>query len=194
MQRIPRDQAMEYELDHRAPPKLRVQQGESFVIETEDAGSGLIRSPDIAPRLDDLPTRKFDPPKGNPIGGPVHVQGAERGDLLEVTIEQITVDEQGFTNFRPGFGPLGDSYRWQSLRGPYVHIIKHLPGPSGTTRDGKGVLNDKVSWDLKPMIGTIGVAPDREVETSSVGQGPWGGNIDVRDMKEGTKCYLNCYH
>ena len=194
MQRIPRDQAMDYELDHRAPPKLRVQQGESFVVETEDAGSGLIRSADIAPRLDDLPTRKFDPPKGNPIGGPVHVQGAERGDLLEVTIEQIIVDEQGFTNFRPGSGPLGDSYRWQSLRGPYVDIIKHLPGPSGTTRDGRGILNDKVSWDLKPMIGTIGVAPDREVETSSVGQGPWGGNIDVRDMKEGTKCYLNCYH
>ena len=71
MQRIPRDQAMEYELDHRAPPKLRVQQGESFVIETEDAGSGLIRSPDIAPRLDDLPTRKFDPRlREIPLGGP----------------------------------------------------------------------------------------------------------------------------
>lgn len=194
MQRIPMSEAMEYEFDHRHPPKLRVKQGESFVIETEDAGSGLVRSTDVASRLDDLPTRKFDPPKGNPIGGPVYVEGAERGDLLEVTIEQIIVDEQGFTNFRPGSGPLGDSYRWQSLRGPYVHIIKHLPGPSGTTRDGKGVLNDKVSWDLQPMIGTVGTAPDREVETSSVGQGAWGGNLDVRDIKEGTKVYLNCYH
>jgi acetamidase/formamidase len=44
------------------------------------------------------------------------------------------------------------------------------------------------------MIGTIGTAPDREVETSAVGQGPWGGNLDVRDMKEGTRAYLNCYH
>ena len=194
MQRITRDQAMKYEFNHRDEPLLRVKEGESFIIETEDAGSGLIRSADIAPRIDDLPTRKFDPPKGNPIGGPVYVEGAERGDLLEVTIERITVDDQGFTNFRPGAGPLGDSYTWQSLRGPFVHIIKHLPGPSGTTRDGTGILNDKVSWDLQPMIGTIGVAPDREVETSSVGQGPWGGNIDVRDMKEGTKCYINVYH
>lgn len=194
MQRITRDQAMEYEFDYRHPPKLRVQQGESFVIETEDAGSGLVRSPDVAPRLNDLPTRKFEPPKSNPIGGPVFVEGAERGDLLEVTIERIIVDEQGFTNFRPGVGPLHDSHRWQSLRGPFVHIIKHLPGPSGTTRDGKAVFNDKITWDLQPFIGTIGVAPDREVETSAVGQGPWGGNLDVRDMKEGTKCYLNCYH
>ena len=44
------------------------------------------------------------------------------------------------------------------------------------------------------MIGTIGTAPDREVETSAVGQGPWGGNLDVRDIAEGTTCYLNCYH
>ena len=194
MQRSTRDQAMEYEFDHRHTPKLRVSQGESFVVETEDAGSGQVRSADAASRLDDFPTRKFDPPKGNPIGGPIYVEGAERGDLLEVTIEKIIVDEQGFTNFRPGSGPLGESYKWRSLRGPFVHIIKHLPGPSGTTRDGKGVLNDKVTWDLQPMIGTIGTAPDREVETSAVGQGPWGGNLDVRDMKEGTRCFLNCYH
>jgi acetamidase/formamidase len=185
---------MVYEFDHRHAPVLRVQQGESFVVETEDAGSGLVRSPEVASRLDDLPTRKFFPPKGNPMGGPVYVEGAERGDLLEVTVERIVVDEQGFTNFRPGQGPLGDSHRWSILTQPFVHIIKHLPGPSGTTRDGKGVFNDRVTWDLQPMIGTIGVAPDREVESSAVGQGPWGGNLDVRDIKEGTRVYLNCYH
>lgn len=194
MQRITRDRAMEYEFDHRHPPKLRVKQGESFVVDTEDAGSGLVRTADVAPRIQSLSTRRFEPPKSNPIGGPVYVEGVERGDLLEVTIEKIVVDAQGFTAMRPGAGPLGDSYKWQSLRGPYVHIIKHLPGPSGTTRDGKGVFSDKISWDLQPFIGTIGVAPDREVETSAVGQGPWGGNLDVRDMKEGTRCYLNCYH
>ena len=175
-------------------PLMRVAQGESFVVETEDAGSGLVRSADVAPHLMDFPTRNFEPPKGNPIGGPVFVEGAERGDLLEVTVERIIVDEQGFTNFRPGQSPLGDSHKWQSLRGPFVHIIKHLPGPSGTTSDGKGIFNDKITWDLAPMIGTIGTAPDREVETSAVGQGPWGGNLDVRDIKEGTRVYLNVYH
>ena len=194
MQQIAREDALEYEFDYRHPPKLRVKQGETFVVNTEDAFSGLLRSSDMAPQLRDLPVWKFEPAKGNPIGGPIYVEGVERGDLLEVTIERIVVDEQGVTTFIPGGGPLGDSYKWQSLRGPEVNIIKHLPGPSGTFHDGKAVLNDNVSWDLQPMIGTIGVAPDREVETSLVGQGPWGGNLDVRDMKEGTKCYLNCYH
>ena len=37
MQNISKDQAMEYEFDHRHPPKLRVAQGESFVVNTSDA-------------------------------------------------------------------------------------------------------------------------------------------------------------
>ena len=69
-----------------------------------------------------------------------------------------------------------------------------MPGPSAAARDGQGVLSDKITGDLQSFIGAIGVAPEREVETSSVGQGPLGGNLDVRDMKEGTRCYLNCYH
>ena len=194
MQRITRDQAMEYLFDHGQAPKLRVTQGESFVIETEDAGSGQVRSVDAAARLNDFPTRKFEPPKSNPIGGPVFVEGAQRGDLLEVTIERLEVDSQGFTNMRPGTGPLGDSYKWRAFQEPFVHIVNHIPGPNGEYRTGKGVLNSRVSWDLAPMIGTIGTAPDREVESSAVGQGPWGGNIDVRDVKEGTKVYLNVYH
>ena len=194
MQKISREQAMKYEFDYRHEPLLRVRQGESFIIETEDAGSGLVRSTDVAPHIMDFPTRNFEPPKGNPIGGPVYIEGASRGDLLEVTIEKLIVDDQGFTNIRPGSGPLGDSYKWSAFQNPFVHIIKHLPGPSGTTRDGKGVFNDTITWDLAPMIGTIGVAPDREVETSAVGQGPWGGNLDVRDVKEGTRVYINSYH
>ena len=194
MKRIKRSDAMEYEFDHRHAPKLMVSQGESFVVETEDAGSGLIRSTDIAVRLDDLPTRKFDPPKGNPIGGPIYVEGAERGDVLEVEIESIDVDDQGFTALRPGVGPLGDSKMWDSLTGPFVHIIKHLPGPSGTMRDGTGIFNDRVTWDLQPMIGCFGVAPEREILTSSIGQDVTGGNLDIRDVKEGTTIRLNVYH
>ena len=194
MQRILRHEAMEYEFNHNHEPKLKVKQGEKFVIETEDAGSGMIRTPEIASEWRSLPTKQFEPSKGNPVGGPVYIEGAKRGDLLEISIEEIIVDDQGYTGYLDGAGPLGDSYRWKSIRGPFIHIIKHIPGPSGTMKDGKGILNKNVSWDLQPMIGTIGVAPDREVETSSVGQGPWGGNIDVRDMKKGTKCYLNCYH
>ena len=51
-----------------------------------------------------------------------------------------------------------------------------------------------MSWDLKPFIGTIGVAPEVEVVTSSIGQGCWGGNIDCRDMNEGTTAFIPVFH
>ena len=194
MQKITKDRAFEYEFDHRHPPKLRVKQGEKFIVETNDAGSGLIRTENQDPRPLTSKLWSFEPVKGNPIGGPIYVEGAERGDLLEVTIHEIAVDDQGWTGWWPGLGPLSDSKRWKAASETTVHIIKHLPGPSGTTRDGKGVFSSKITWDLAPMIGTIGVAPDREVETSAVGQGPWGGNLDIRDVKEGTKVLLNVYH
>ncbi|MBM3943900.1 MAG: hypothetical protein FJ317_00215 [SAR202 cluster bacterium] len=194
MQRLPKSEAFVYEFDHRHTPKLRVKQGETFVVETNDALAGAIRTPDAMKTLHKLPALQFTPPKGNPCGGPVYIEGAERGDVLEITIEKIVVEDQGFTGSFPGIGPLHDSARWKEARGPFVHIIKHLPGPSGTTRDGKGVLNSKVSWDLQPMIGTIATAPDRKVETTTDGQGPSGGNLDIRDVKEGTKVYLNVYH
>ena len=194
MQRIVKTDALKYELDHRDEPLLRVAQGESFVVETYDAQSGTITSADVAPLIAEMPSAKSEPGKGNPVGGPVFVKGAEPGDLLEVTIEKIIVEEQGWTHPGPKGGPLGDSYEWPALHEPYVRIFKHLPGPSGTTRDGKGVFSDKITWDLQPFIGTIAVAPEREVETSTIGQGPFGGNLDVRDMKEGTRCYINCYH
>jgi len=38
-------------------------------------------------------------------------------------------------------------------------------------RDGTLRFNDKISWPLTPFIGTLGVAPDREVTTSLDGQG-----------------------
>ena len=194
MQRIVKADALKYELDHRDEPLLRVAQGESFVVETYDAQSGTITSADVAPLIAEMPSAKSEPGKGNPVGGPVFVEGAEPGDLLEVTIEKIIVEEQGWTHPGPKGGPLGDSYEWPALHEPYVRIFRHLPGPSGTTRDGKGVFSDKITWDLQPFIGTIAVAPEREVESTTIGQGPFGGNLDVRDMMEGTRCYINCYH
>ncbi len=194
LQRIPRADSMKYLFNHGLSPILRVEPGESFVVETEDALSGNIRTEDRLPVPVDVPNLLISPPELNPVAGPIYVEGAQKGDLLTVTIEKIVVDEQGVTCFVPGVGPLHDSKKWSECNGPFTHIIKHLPGPSGTTRDGKGVFSDKVTWDLKPFIGTIGVAPQREVESSLLSQGPWGGNMDVRDMKEGTTLYVNCYN
>ena len=194
MKRITRDKALVYDIVPR-DPLIRVEPGERFVVETEDAHNNRIRSSEQLPIPEHWPELLTG--EGNAVGGPVYVEGAEKGDLLAVDILDIIPDEQGCTLFKPGTGPLHDSAMWPECRGPYSHIIKHLPGPSGTTSDGFGALNEKVMWNLRPMIGTIGVAPLRPVHEGSstlAGQGPWGGNFDCRDICKGTRLLLPVYH
>lgn len=194
MLRLSRGQTRNFTLSKDTPPALRVAQGESFVLETEDSSAGFVKSEKDLPTPENLrPSSEFDPPKRNPLSGPVYIEGVERGDLLVVNIEKIVPAEQGAT-WIYGSGIFKDSKKWPELGEASVHIIRHKPGPSGTTRDGKAFYNDRIVWQMRPFIGTIGVAPDFEVESSLTGQGKWGGNWDCRDMKEGTKLYLNCYH
>jgi acetamidase/formamidase len=115
--------------------------------------------------------------------------------MLVVTLKSITVDSYSWIAIGPRRGPLGDSTRWPELSSEYTtKIFQHTPGPSGTTRDGTLHFNDKISWPITPFIGTIGVAPDREVCTSLDGQGEWGGNLDIRDVAVGNKIYLPIHH
>lgn len=193
MQRVPRQKACVFTLK-KAPPLIEVEPGERFVVETQDTYSGRLQSENNLPTPDNLgpPYHHNEPPGGNPLAGPVYVRGAKRGDLLVVNIERITPVGDGVTTIRHKRGPLGDSRRWPECAGPYTRIIKHLKGSSGTLTDGVAVYNEKIKWRLMPFIGTAGVVPDIEASTL-VDQGPWGGNLDCRDFKEGSKLYLNCY-
>jgi acetamidase/formamidase len=195
MQRIPRDLARKYAFDWRDEPLLRVRPGESFEIETYDASTGYFKTPDDKA----IPARRpgFDrsPPHANPIGGPVYLEGAARGDTLVVTIEDILVADYSWIAIGPRRGPLGESCRWPELSADYTtKIFRHEPGPSGTMRDGTLHFSDRLAWPITPFVGTLGVAPDREVTTSVDGQGDWGGNLDIRDVCPGNRILLPIYH
>ena len=195
MKRITRDQARKYAFDWEDEPLLRVVPGESFEIETWDASTGYFRTPDDKAIPSLRPGFDRNPPLANPIGGPVWLEGAEPGDLLEVRIEAITVADYSWTAVGPNRGPLGASTRWPELSSQYTtKIFRHAPGPSGTTRDGTLHFSQGIQWPITPFVGTMGVAPDREVTTSGDGQGPWGGNLDIRDLSPGNKVYLPIFH
>lgn len=195
MQRISREQARKYAFDWRDEPLLRVKQGESFELETYDASTGYFKTPEDKAVPGKRPGFDRMPPLANPIAGPIYVEGAQRGDLLVVTLEDILVDGYSWIAVGPRRGPLGESTRWPELSSDYTtKIFRHSPGPSGTTRDGTLHFSDKISWPITPFIGTIGVAPDREVTTSLDGQGEWGGNLDIRDVAVGNRIYLPIFH
>jgi acetamidase/formamidase len=195
VQRIAREQARKYAFDWEDKPLLRVKSGESFVIETYDASTGYFKTPQDKANPALRPGFDRFPPHANPIGGPVWLEGAERGDTLVVEIEEILVDDYSWIAIGPRRGPLGESTRWPELSGDYTtKVFRHTPGPSGTTRDGTLHFNERLSWPITPFIGTLGVAPDREVTTSIDGQGEWGGNLDIRDVAPGNRIFLPVFH
>jgi acetamidase/formamidase len=201
MKRAPRNnETLKYTIDHRSGPVLEVDLDEPFVIETEDAPAGTYRSLDDAAHLLDAEYRNYTPPKANPVTGPVYIRGVAPGDTLVVQIERIDLDEQGSTYWRPGHRPLGDSIEWNDLGKPTLIIGRYEGGDvvmdeAATLEDGK-VVRHPLGLRVKqsPFIGTIAVAPEREVATPVLGQGSWGGNFDVRDIRPGTNVLLPCYN
>lgn len=192
MKRVSRADALRYELDFRLEPTLRVAPGESFEVETEDAASGRLTSEATPPTLEHRPELKAWPARVNPVAGPIHVEGAQPSDVLAVHVEDIDVPAQGLTWIRPGLGPLGDSKRWMGNIDAFTRVLRHEPGPSGTRRDGTVHLG-KLSWPVRPFLGTLATAAERHIPTSGWGQGPFGGNLDVRDFAPGNTVLLNVY-
>jgi amidase len=201
MRRIERSrEVLKYTIDFQHTPIMEVEPGESFALGTEDACSGLYRTSEDAARLLDAWYLNSSPPKANPLTGPVYVRGVEPGDTLIVHIERIELDSQGVTYWRPGHKPLGDSLAWNELSKPTLAI--------GRVEGNEVVVDSAVTWEegktlthplglrlrQSPFVGTIAVAPEREVETSVHGQGSWGGNMDVRDICPGSRLLMPCYH
>ena len=192
MKRITRDRATVTDIDRRLQPVITVEPGEPFILETEDAAAGYIRDDSILPYPEKRPTHSVDPPRLNPVAGPVAINGAEKGDIVVVNVKKIIPDTQGYTILQPGDGLLGDSLTYSETADYYTRILRHVPGESGTVSDGLCVFNGRIRWRLAPHIGTLCCAPEREVHSSVLVQGPWGGNLDSRDFCDGSRIYLAC--
>ena len=175
---------------------MRVQPGEAFEIETWDASTGYFKTPADKAIPGQRPGFDRTPPQANPIAGPVFVEGAERGDTLVVTIEEILVGRLLVDRHRPAPRParridaLARTVRPTTRR----RSSATRPAPAARTRDGTLHFSDQISWPITPFVGTLGVAPDREVTTSLDGQGEWGGNLDIRDVCPGNRILLPVYH
>lgn len=64
MLRLRRGQTQNFVLSKDTPPALRVAQGESFVLETENSSTGLVKSEKDIPTPEYLrPYSEFDPPQ-----------------------------------------------------------------------------------------------------------------------------------
>jgi amidase len=148
MRRITRDQLTPV-FDRRTPPVARVQPHEVFLVETEDSRGGLTRIPEHTTAEYLLAIRKRGY-HGNPVTGPIFVEGAQPGDTLAVHVMEQTCDTIGYMGY------------WAIL----FHLEDFFDQPSTVLceiRDGKAVVfSPDIEIPVRPVIGTIGVAPAME--------------------------------
>ena len=99
------------------PPKADANVGDMIIYHTRDALDSEFR---LDSTVDDFAT--VDLNLVHPMTGPVNINGAKRGDAIEVEIVDIEPDEYGYTVIVPGFGFLRDIYteaqviNWQLTR------------------------------------------------------------------------------
>jgi acetamidase/formamidase len=185
VKRIRREDALGYRLDASLPPALRVEQREAFAVETEDASSGHLTAGDKPPTLENAPYIRYSPAMANPVGGPVLVEGVPPG-RVRIEILEVSLAPTGVAYNRRALSPLGDVASWPDAREEFTQLVEH--------RDGEAIVSGRLRWPAAPMIGTLACAPEWEVRASAVGQGPWGGNLDVLDFRPGATVFLNAYH
>ena len=178
---VPRDYS--YVFNPYREPIARVKPNEWVTIHTDDAFESRIT------KKEDLPSRALATAKFlNPQTGPIYVEGAEPGDSLAVRIESIVPTRDfAVSVLIPYFGGLTSTNLTRTLQEPLperVWIWDLVDGGNNLVNEELGV---KLPWE--PFLGTLAVAPDLEAITA-LAPGPFGGNMDVPDVKPGNTVYL----
>jgi formamidase len=188
-------------------PVAVVRPGDEVTLETRDGLDGQLTREssheDVA---------RLDLGLGHPLTGPLHVERAEPGHVLEVQLASYETADFGTTAVIPGFGMLADLF-------PDPYLVKW------EIRDGRARAAELPGVVLpgNPFAGVIGVAPShermeefrrREEKLLSIGQmvadpapeaaippeagdglrtippRETGGNMDVRQLVAGSKLWL----
>jgi formamidase len=187
----------------------RIAPGEAITLETRDGLDGQL---DRSSTAADLAGVRFG--RSHPLTGPVYVEGAEPGDLLEVEILAYEVPDYGITAVVPGAGFLADVFTE-----PYLVVWELADGYARTPALAG------VAIPADPFAGVLGIAPSLEsmararareeearVRDGSISVGrddpedAWpreatdglrtippretGGNLDIRQLVAGSKLFL----
>ena len=168
---------LKYTFDHRHEPVARVRPGEEFLVETEiNVGQA------IAPGDDAVDPSKITWPYVNPLTGPIYVESAGAGDTLAIRLIEIEIQPPVYCAVFPGWSAF-KSWMGREDFQPTTRVIG--------LEEGELIWSERLRLPARPMLGTIGTAPELEA-LSSVDNGRHGGNMDVQEVCRGNTLYLPC--
>jgi acetamidase/formamidase len=183
-----------------APPVLHAKSGQTVRIDTV-SHSGMNTAEDpvtffghagIPPDqvLQDVKDiyQKVPHPKGasaHVLTGPIYIDGAAPGDVLEVRI--IGLENRvpyGVNNSGRGVGVLGELLAERAVKIIKLDLARHV-----------ALFSDEIEVPLQPFMGIMAVAPPRNLSmVSSRPPAAWGGNMDFNKLTVGATLYLPVFN
>ena len=175
----------------RAKPVLTIKSGDTVTIQTlstcgppERLKTLGIAEADIPSYVADIYTKvpaSEKGPGGHILTGPVAIDGAEPGDVLELRIQKINIDVPWACNsFGVGRGFLPNDF-------PYSHS-RLIP----LDREKMiGHFAPGIDIPLHPFFGSMGIAPPESAGRYNSAP-PWmhGGNMDNKELTAGTTVFF----
>ncbi len=170
--------------DAALKPVLIVASGDQVVIETVSGGPDALPPTDrfhVPPELTEIHARNERMLPGHILTGPVAVEGAVPGDVLEVEILDVTLRQDwGWNLIKPLAGTFPDDF----------HTTRMITIPLDVER-----MVGRMAWGLdlplKPFFGVMGVAPPPNWgRISSIVPRAMGGNLDNKELRPGAKLFL----
>src|SRR5690242_13598997 len=183
-------------LDPKEPPRLTIESGDTVSVETMMHSMDQIQKGVSMEKIVEL--RKANPGGGpHSLTGPIYVNGAEPGDVMEIRILKIVPKKVG-TNFNlpgkdfPTIGALAKDFPEGHVQyfdiDPKAKTVKFKPG---------------IEIPLRPFPGTLAVGIDPDDPSPRKGGSkdpmgpvstlrPWknGSNMDINEMTEGSTIFI----
>lgn len=174
--------------DARVAPVLRIASGDRVNVQTMIAGGlGRFRLLGVADAEIPAALRAVEQaitergPGAHPMTGPIHVEGAEPGDVLEVRFLSIGyLHTFGLNAFAPGGGTIPEEFPYAGLK-----LLRWSPGATAVE------FAPGITLPLAPFFGSVGVAPPPQSGRLSSRQPGWhAGNLDNKDLVTGSTLYV----
>ena len=174
--------------DASTPPALRIKSGDTVEVQSLITSSpARLEGAGVPPEQVEQSLRDIHKevtnkgPGGHILTGPIYIEGAESGDVLEVRIKDIRLAiPYAYNAFGPGRGFLPEDF-------PYARM-KIIPLDE---RRMVARFSDGVEIPLRPFFGSLGVAPP-ETSGRISSAPPWihAGNLDNKELVAGTTLFI----
>ena len=153
-------------------PALVVPSGGVLVVDAPECSNGQVQPDSTAEAI-----RTIDFGQVDPIGGPVFVEGAHPGDVLQVDLLELELGSYGWSANYPGSGLLPEDFP-----DPWLYVWD-ISGPRAPYVGG-------ISVPIEPMVGIVGCAPAETGVHSVIPPRRTGGNLDAKHIGAGCTIYL----